>query len=134
MTKISGEKNLVKLLQSMKPTLLEEEYVFCCVAIDQVKNLDLAPICQFRESEGVTLIVTRQEAETANLPYQFISKLITLSVHSSLEAIGFLAAITQKLAQHEISVNAVSAYYHDHLFVPVEKADQAMQLLAEMSQ
>ncbi|MGV0026963.1 ACT domain-containing protein [Phormidesmis priestleyi] len=59
--------------------------------------------------------------------------MITLSIHSSLEAIEFLAAITTKLAENGISVNAVSAYYNDHLFVSVENVDRAFQLLLEMS-
>ena len=59
--------------------------------------------------------------------------MITLTVHSSLEAVGFLAVITRKLAQHSISVNAVSAYHHDHLFVPVACAEEAMILLADMA-
>lgn len=59
--------------------------------------------------------------------------MITLTVHSSLEAVGFLAVITRHLAQHSISVNAVSAYHHDHLFVPVHRADEAMRLLGDMA-
>ena len=59
--------------------------------------------------------------------------LITLTIHSDLNAVGFLAAITKKLAESNISVNAVSAYYHDHLFVPFEKSKQTMKLLQKIS-
>jgi hypothetical protein len=52
-----------------------------------------------------------------------------LTVHSSLTAVWFLAAITTKLAQSGISVNAVSAYYHDHIFVPIERIQEALELL-----
>lgn len=131
---MSGETNLTTLLKSMKPKLLEEEYVFCSVPVERVAALDVAPVCQFRESEGMTLILTRQEALNAGLNYEFVSRMITLLVHSSLEAVGFLAAITNKLAENGIGVNAVSAYYHDHLFVSSEKAEQVMRLLTEMSE
>ena len=58
--------------------------------------------------------------------------MITLSVHSSLEAVGFLAAITARLANAGISVNAVSAFHHDHLFVPEHRASEALRLLQDM--
>ena len=60
--------------------------------------------------------------------------MITLTVHSALDAVGFLAAITARLAEAGISVNAVSAFHHDHLFVPVDRADEAMALLQNMSE
>ena len=72
-------------------------------------------------------------AEELRLRYQFVSRLITLTVHSSLDAVGFLAAITARLAEACISVNAVSAFHHDHLFVPVHRADEALGLLQRMS-
>jgi uncharacterized protein len=87
----------------------------------------------FREREGTTLVIRREEAESAGLPYQCASRLITLAVHSSLDAVGFLAAITTRLAEAGISVNAVSAFYHDHLFVPDHRADEALGLLQSMS-
>lgn len=130
---MTGEKNLNALVQSMKPKLIEEEYVFCSVPVKQVATLNVDPVCQFRELEGMTLILTKQQAEKANLDYEFVCRMITLLVHSSLEAVGFLATITNKLAENDISVNAVSAYYHDHLFVPANKAEQAMYILTEMS-
>jgi hypothetical protein len=55
--------------------------------------------------------------------------MITLSIHSDLEAVGFLAAITTALAAIDIPVNAVSAYYHDHTFVPYEHHDDALECL-----
>jgi uncharacterized protein len=56
-----------------------------------------------------------------------------LTVHSSLNAVGFLAAVTTQLAEAGISLNAVSAFYHDHLFVPHDRADEALALLQNMS-
>ena len=78
-------------------------------------------------------MIRQEEAERIGLSHQFPSCLITLTVHSSLEAIGFLAAITARLAEAGISVNAVSGFYHDHLFVPVQRADDALGLLRNMS-
>ena len=72
-------------------------------------------------------------AEAAGLSHQFASRLITLTVHSSLEAVGFLAAVTARLAAAGIAVNAVSAFYHDHLFVPEHRADDALSLLRNLS-
>jgi hypothetical protein len=59
--------------------------------------------------------------------------LITLTVHSSLDGVGFLAAVTARLADAGIAVNAVSAFYHDHLFVPESRAEQALRLLQNNS-
>lgn len=63
----------------------------------------------------------------------FASRLITLTVHSALDAVGFLAAVTARLAETGISVNAVSAFHHDHLFVPADRAEDAMAVLREIS-
>mgnify|MGYP003542439268 FL=1 len=130
---MSGETSLSKLLQCMHPILSPGEYVFCCIGDRDNRYAQLNPIGQFREHEGITLILEREQADAANLPYTSVFSLITLSIHSSLEAVGFLAAITSKLAEHEISVNPVSAYYHDHLFVPVARTKQAIMLLQEFS-
>jgi uncharacterized protein len=124
----TGETDLDQLLHSMQPLLLEGEYVFCSVD-SQFNWADCSPVGLFYEAEGLTLILQREQAEAAQLSYMARFRMITLSVHSSLEAVGFLAAIASRLAQAGISVNPVSAYYHDHLFVPSAKAAAAMQIL-----
>jgi hypothetical protein len=125
---MTGERDLSKLLQHMTPQLQPGTFVFCTFP-DGELPAGLAPIATFREAEGLTAIVTLDEAERAGVPYQLESSLITLSIHSSLEAVGFLAAVSAVLAHAGIPCNAVSAYYHDHLFVPREKAQRALELL-----
>ena len=132
-TAMPGEGNLKTLLQNMKPEMHEGVFVFCSISEDTKIPAALRPVHVFREREGTAFIVRREEAEAAGLPHQFASRLITLTVHSSLEAVGFLAAITGRLAEAGISVNAVSAFYHDHLFVPEHRANEALRHLLDMS-
>lgn len=130
---LPGEGNLATLLRTMKPEMQEGIFVFCSIPEDEEILATLRPLLIFREREGTSVIVRREEAEAAGLPHLFASRQITLSVHSSLEAIGFLAAITGRLANVGISVNAVSAFYHDHLFVPEHRANEALRLLQDIS-
>jgi hypothetical protein len=129
---VPGEDNLKTLLRDMKPEIQDGTFVFCWVANDRDIPAAIEPLLIFREREGTTVVIGRDEAERLGLPSRFPSRLMTLTVHSSLEAVGFLAAITARLAEAGISVNAVSAYYHDHLFVPEHKADEALRLLKAM--
>ncbi|WP_257165784.1 ACT domain-containing protein [Bradyrhizobium sp. SRS-191] len=130
---MAAERNLDALLRRMSPELQDGVFVFCSLAPADEPPLALTPLMLFREREGITLIVRREEAEQAGLIHQFAARLITLSVHSALDAVGFLAAVTTALAAAGISVNAVSAFHHDHLFVPEGQGEQAIRLLREMS-
>lgn len=111
----------------------EGVFVFCTISEDEEIPATIRPVHIFREREGTAFVVRREEAESVGLPYQFASRLITLDVHSSLDAVGFLAAITARLAEAGISVNPVSAFYHDHLFVPDQRAVEALHHLQSMS-
>jgi hypothetical protein len=130
---MSGERNLKTLLEDLKPEMQEGIFVFCSIPEGEKIASAIRPVLMFREREGTTLVIRREEAESAGLRYQFASRLITLTVHSSLDAVGFLAPITARLAEAGISANAVSAFYHDHLFVPDHRADEALRLLQNMS-
>jgi len=130
---MAAETDLAALLENMEPELLPSVFVFSALLPSDPIPVTVNPLLTFREQEGTTLVIPREEAEAAGLSHAFASRLITLTVHSALDAVGFLAAITARLAAAGISVNAVSAFHHDHLFVPVDKADEAMVLLQEMS-
>jgi len=130
---MTGETELKKLIAKMHPVLGEFPYVFCTLKLEDTNRLPFAPFGIFREPEGITLIATERQARDSNLPFESTWACITLTVHSSLLAVGFLAAVLDRLAHAGISVNPVSAYYHDHLFVPWESRRKAMDALEELS-
>lgn len=126
--------DLNTLLKSMSPELVEGSYVFCTVSGRLADYIELDPIATFREQEGLTLVLEKQKAVDANLSFEGIFSLITLTVHSSLEAVGLTAAFATKLGSHGISANVIAGYYHDHIFVQEEKAQAAMSALREFSE
>jgi len=123
-----GEMDLEKLLEAMKPELNEGEYVFCTVDSFQRAAM-LNPVCIFQEQEAATIILPRDQADDAALPYSTICAWITLTIHSSLDAVGLTAAVSKALTDANISCNVVAAYYHDHIFVPMRDAKRAMDVL-----
>ncbi len=129
---MSGERDLDRLLRSLTATLAEGVYVFATLAPDAVPSA-LTPRMVFAEAEGTTLVLLRDEAEALGIAHEFPCRMITLDVHSSLEAVGFIARIATELAQHGMGVNPVSGFYHDHLFVPDGREEDAMRILAEMA-
>lgn len=129
---MSVETNLQRLLATMEPKLQPGEFVFSTVSPADFNEMQTEIWGWFREPEGITLILEKHAAVAAKIDFAFPSRMITLTVHSSLEAVGFLALITERLAAAGISVNAISAYYHDHLFVPIARADEALQLLQKI--
>jgi hypothetical protein len=125
-------KDLKTLLESMSPELIEGKYVFCTLSEEDFNALSIESVMVFKEKEGITLVLEKHVADENKLKYDAVWALITLTVHSDLEAVGFLAALTNKLAEEGISVNAVSAFYHDHLFIPFDKANKALEALKDI--
>jgi len=129
---MTGEKDLDKLLKTMKPKHNFGDYVFCVV--DDLENIDLKDvILVFKEPEGNTIIIEKDLADSLNLQYSFIAAWITLTVHSSLEAVGLTAAFSSALARAGISCNVVAGYYHDHIFVDKKDITKAMEILNKLS-
>jgi hypothetical protein len=125
---MEGEKNLEKLLQTMKPSHNVGDYVFC--AVDDIAALNNSDIVMFfRETEGFTVIIKKELADNLKLEYSFVASWITLTVHSSLEAVGLTAAFSKALSQEGISCNVVAAFYHDHIFVSKKDTNKAMEIL-----
>lgn len=126
---MNGETDLKTLLATMRPVLGARPYIFTTLSQGDYDRLPFAPLGMFREVEGITVIATQEQASTCGLAFDATWACITLAVHSALTAVGFLATITARLAQAGIPVNPISAYYHDHLFVPWERREEAMRIL-----
>jgi len=115
-----GVTNLAFLLRGMQPKLHPDRHDFAVC--------DSAPSDAFaviREEEGLTVIAPREAGEWAR---------ISLSVHSSLSAVGLSAAMAKALADRDISCNIVAGYHHDHLFVPWLRRHDAMAALTTLSE
>jgi hypothetical protein len=87
------------------------------------------PVVVVREDEGITWVLPREEADALGLTYEFVAAWITLEIHSGLEAVGLTAAIATALTEAGITANVVAGFHHDHLFVPLERADDAVEVL-----
>ena len=130
---MAGILEIDTLLKSMSPAIQNGEFVFCTVDGNIADYIHLNPLATFVEAEGLTLITSIEAADKAQLAYEGKFKQITLTVHSSLEAVGLTAAVANKLTEKGISANVVAAYYHDHIFVQSEKAEEALLALQEFS-
>ena len=124
--------NQFKELKNLNPVLLEDEYVFCTFLSSIYGDHNkLNPIASFIEKEGLTLVVKKETAKLNNLEFKDTFKCISLNLVSSLTSVGLTALISKVLADNEISANIYAGYYHDHIFVPLEKANDAFKLLCE---
>jgi len=129
---MTGETNLKEILKSLKPRLNEGDYVFCVV--NELPNVTPTEIVStFREQEGITIIIKKDLADSLKLTYTHIAAWITLSIHSSLEAVGLTAAFSTALTNKGISCNVVAAFYHDHIFVNKKDAKKAVEILNTLS-
>ena len=129
---MSGEKDLQQLLKSMKPEHNLGEYVFCKTESLEQVNLNEIEMF-FKEKEAITVILKKEIAEKLHLEYSVVMSWITLTVHSSLEAVGLTAAFSKALSENGISCNVVAAFYHDHIFVAQKDAAKAMEILNAFS-
>jgi len=108
---MTAETDLSRLLATLSPELNPQEYVFATFADARYgDHSELQPLAAMHEEEG------------------------TLKVHSSLAAVGLTAAFSSMLTDHKISANVIAGFYHDHIFVPPERADDAMQALRSLSE
>lgn len=124
--------NLTILLQNLKPTLNPGEYVFC--TISSVGKINMEEIIMiFKESESFTVVLLREAADKIGLGYDVVYSWITLTVHSSLEAIGLTAAFSNALSDQNISCNVVAGFYHDHIFVNIKDTAASIHALEKLS-
>lgn len=120
--------DLQQLLRTLEPELHEGVFAFALLPHGR-DAATLDPIATVREAEGLTVVVAEAVAREHGLVVLFRAARITLRVPSDLNAVGLTAAFAGALAQAGISCNVVAGACHDHLFVPVERASQAMAVL-----
>jgi len=131
---MSGISDLPALLASLAPVVSPDVYVFLSRPFATYGDgAELDPVATFSESEGLTLVVRKERAVAAGERYRGEYGMISLGVHSDLEAVGLTAAVASALSKQGISANIVAAFYHDHLFVPFSRVSDAVTVLSQLA-
>lgn len=116
---MSGETDLARLLAGLAPELSDTQYGFATVTEAPPLRDAFALV---REGEGVTVIG----------PGPGWAR-ITLTVQSSLAAVGLTARVAEALAARDIPANIVAAFHHDHVFVPWDRRAEALTILQSLA-
>jgi uncharacterized protein len=124
---VPGETDLSKMLASLRIERRREPVTV--VHLAEPVALGAGVMAVIAEDEGTTAVVTVAEAERRGWPVEFRAAWLTVTVHSSLEAVGLTAALAGELADVGIPCNVLAGYFHDHLLVPWDQADVAIQRL-----
>jgi hypothetical protein len=117
---LAWERDLSRLLQGLRPRLYPERYAFAATAEPTLRPNQFALV---REDEGLTSIHPDPQGEWAR---------ISLEIHSSLDAVCLTGVMASRLADLGISVNIIAALRHDHLFVPWDRREEALECLRSL--
>lgn len=127
-----GETDLTRLLASLDPVVRPGTFVVVTRPHGEaVPELDAH--ASIREDEGTTHVLLAEDAAARGWPAEGPFAWITLQVHSSFAAVGMTAAVARALADHGISANVLAAFHHDHLLVPADRADDAVNALRALA-
>ena len=131
-----GETDLKKLISGMRPKLNAGDFVFCSISRNSEELYSSIPrdrvIMEFKEREGITLILDKNDADKFCLKYDYVAAWLTLEIHSALDAVGLTAAVSSSLAAADISANVVPAFHHDHIFVNAKDGTKALDVLESL--
>ncbi len=123
---VTGETDLGRMLASLDVERREGIYTFVSGLWPALAPEAHATIV---EAEGTTYVVSVDDARRVGAPVEFEGAWLTLRVHSSLAAVGLTAAFSRALGDAGIACNVLAGYHHDHLVVPVDRADEAITIL-----
>lgn len=123
-----GETDLAKMLASLDVERRPGAFVYVAVAAPPPELLAAAH-ATVQEGDLTTLVLPADVAADAGLAVDLEMAWLSLTVQSSLEAVGLTAAFAAMLGAVDIPCNVLAGYHHDHILVPVDRAQDAIDAL-----
>lgn len=128
---MAGERDLATILGSLQVRRRADPVAV--ISVDEPVELGDGVLALIAEEEGTTAVVTVREAERRNWPVDFTAAWLTIDVHTALEGVGLTAALSTALAAAGIPCNVLAGWFHDHLLVPLEQADEATAVILALA-
>lgn len=126
-----GERDLATLLVGLEVRRRRGEFLYCTQPLGAPLP-DAGVEALVAEEDGVTLIMRADHADEAGLDGVFRCAWLTIAAHSALDGVGLIATVASALAALDIPCNVLAGYRHDHLLVPVDRADDAIAAIADV--
>ena len=123
-----GETDLDKMLATLRVERRPGVFTYATVRTPAPELLAAAHGV-VTEGDLTTLVLPVVAAERAGLPVELEMAWLSLTVQSSLEAVGLTAAFSTTLGKAGIPCNVLAGFHHDHILVPVDRAQQAIDVL-----
>ncbi len=127
---MAGMTDLDEMLRTLTVTRRAKTYTFATLRSAPPLGDGVAAVIE--EAQGLTVVATLARSRAEGWPVDFEAAWLTLNIHSALKAVGLTAAFSAALAEAAIPCNVIAGFYHDHLLVPVERADEATALLEQL--
>jgi hypothetical protein len=87
-------------------------------------NVPAEAVAMIKEVEGNTLIIPVAEEEGEVFAW------ISLVNETLLTATGITAKFSEALSEAGIACNVLAGFHHDHILVPYDKRNQAIEIIA----
>jgi len=124
-----GETDLAAMLATL--SVQRRPGVFAYIAVQvPTPGLIAAAHAVVKEGRLTTIVLPVDAAARAGQVTDVQFAWLTLTVRSSLDAVGLTAVVSARLAAIGIPCNVLAGYHHDHLLVPVDRVDDAIDVLA----
>ena len=123
-----GETDLSAMLATLG--VQRRPGVFAYIAVNvPTPGLIAAAHAMVKEGRLTTIVLPVDAAERAGQSTDAQFAWLTLTVQSSLDAVGLTAAVSARLSAVGIPCNVLAGYHHDHVLVPVDRVDLAIDAL-----
>lgn len=134
----TGETDLTRILDSLTVSRRPGEYHVVTLSGADGAALTVGSGIEalIREpevfGETVTVVCDADTLERRGWPSAFTAAWVTLDVHTSMEGVGLTAAFSHALGTAGIPCNVLAGFHHDHLLVPVDEVDRAVDCLRSL--
>jgi hypothetical protein len=114
-------------MKKLNPFLNDGAYVF--IKIADAEQIPQEFVAVFKEAEGYTVILKENDLSKEKYKSVFRAAWITFAANTDLNDLGITAAFSKVLSENGISCNVFAPIHHDHIFVPFEQGQKALNLL-----